>query len=74
MERSDTGRSDFRTGARTDLRPDSRGDTVTGWWSCTECGVDAELPGVDAGGVQVGCPDCDGVMAQSWAWDTARAA
>lgn len=54
---------------RSEGRPDT--GTVTGWWACADCGADAELPGLDVGGVQVRCPDCDGVMAQLWSWDVA---
>ena len=31
---------------------------TTAWWSCTGCGVDAELAAADLIGYEVPCPDC----------------
>jgi len=43
---------------------------TTGWWTCSDCGVDAALPALDTAGFLVGCPDCDGVMAEQWHWES----
>jgi hypothetical protein len=45
--------------------------TATGWWTCAECGIDAELPGPDTSGFHVPCPDCPGLMTEQWTWDPA---
>lgn len=42
---------------------------TTGWWTCSDCGVDAELSGADTARFRIACPDCDGVMAEQWRWD-----
>jgi hypothetical protein len=44
---------------------------TTGWWMCTQCGADAELPATDTAGFRVACPDCGGGMAEQWRWDAA---
>lgn len=38
------------------------------WWTCSDCGVDAELPSADTAGFRVACPDCDNVMTEQWHW------
>ncbi len=43
---------------------------ATGWWTCSECGVDAELPATETAGFRVACPDCDAAMAERWRWET----
>ncbi|WP_214404991.1 hypothetical protein [Pseudonocardia lacus] len=45
--------------------------TMTGWWSCSECAVEAELAVGATNGFQVPCPDCGGVMVEQWQWDAA---
>jgi hypothetical protein len=45
--------------------------TATGWWACSECGVEAELPAPDTLGLMVTCPDCAGEMQEQWYWDSA---
>lgn len=42
---------------------------TTGWWTCSDCGADAELPAPDTSGFLVACPDCPGAMAEQWSWD-----
>jgi uncharacterized paraquat-inducible protein A len=44
---------------------------TTGWWTCTDCGADAELPAADTAGFRVACPDCGGGMTEQWRWDPA---
>jgi hypothetical protein len=46
---------------------------TTGWWSCTDCGIEAELSAGATGGCQVPCPDCAGPMVEQWNWDAAAA-
>ena len=47
--------------------------TMTGWWACTGCGIEAELPiGVTAG-CEVPCPDCGNGMSEQWQWDATAA-
>jgi len=43
---------------------------TTGWWTCSDCGVEAELPGSETAGLHVLCPDCDGVLVELWTWET----
>jgi hypothetical protein len=43
----------------------------TGWWTCTQCGVDAELPEADTAGFRIACPDCGSGMSEQWRWDAA---
>lgn len=50
------------TGCRPPTHP-------TGWWTCLDCGVEAELPAPDTAGFLVPCPDCDREMAQLWSWE-----
>jgi hypothetical protein len=45
--------------------------TTTGWWSCPECAVDAELSDAATAGCEVPCPDCGGAMVEQWRWDAA---
>lgn len=42
-----------------------------GWWTCSECDAEAELPGPDTVGFEVRCPDCTGSMNEQWRWDAA---
>lgn len=42
---------------------------TTGWWTCTDCGIDAELPAPSTAGFAVACPDCDSPMTEQWQWD-----
>jgi hypothetical protein len=46
---------------------------TTGWWGCSGCSVDAELPVSATAGCQVPCPDCGEPMTESWSWETAAA-
>jgi len=45
--------------------------TTTGWWTCSACGAEAELPDTDTRGCLVSCPDCTGEMSEQWRWDAA---
>lgn len=45
--------------------------STTVWWTCQDCGVDAELPGFEGAGPAEPCPDCAGEMAEQWRWDSA---
>ena len=45
--------------------------TMTGWWTCAGCEIDAELPVAATAGCEVPCPDCGQGMAEQWCWDTA---
>lgn len=44
---------------------------TTAWWTCSECGGDAELPATETVGFEVVCPDCTGPMAEQWRWESA---
>jgi len=44
---------------------------TTGWWNCSDCPVEAELPIGATSGFQVPCPDCGGTMVEQWQWDAA---
>lgn len=44
---------------------------LIGWWTCAECGVEAELPASDTAGFVVACPDCDAEMVELWSWEPA---
>jgi uncharacterized paraquat-inducible protein A len=46
---------------------------TTGWWTCSGCGIDAELPIAATGGCEVPCPDCEDAMAEQWRWDAVAA-
>ncbi len=46
---------------------------MTGWWTCTGCGVDAALPATDTVGFVVECPDCAGSMVELWCWEAGAA-
>jgi predicted RNA-binding Zn-ribbon protein involved in translation (DUF1610 family) len=46
---------------------------TTGWWMCTGCGVEAELPVTATAGCEVPCPDCGEAMSESWRWDVLAA-
>jgi hypothetical protein len=46
---------------------------TTGWWTCSDCGADAELMSCDTTGFRVDCPDCAGLMAEQWRWENAAA-
>ncbi|MGH3569568.1 MAG: hypothetical protein ACRDRH_26860 [Pseudonocardia sp.] len=46
---------------------------TTGWWTCSDCGTDAELPDHDTATFRVACPDCAGTMAEQWRWETTAA-
>jgi hypothetical protein len=46
---------------------------VVSWWSCADCGVDVELPAIDAGGFLLICPDCPGALHELWRWEPAAA-
>jgi hypothetical protein len=46
---------------------------TTGWWMCTGCGVEAELPVSATSGCEVPCPDCAEPMAERWRWDALAA-
>ena len=48
------------------------GTSAIGWWACVDCGVDAELPGIDGLGFLVPCPECGEAMTEQWLWDGAR--
>ncbi|WP_156819361.1 hypothetical protein [Pseudonocardia sp. HH130630-07] len=41
------------------------------WCRCAGCGAEAELPAVDAAGVEVPCPDCADPMAVEFSWESA---
>ena len=43
------------------------------WWSCTDCGVEVELPAGDAAGFRLSCPDCPGSLNEMWSWEPAAA-
>jgi uncharacterized paraquat-inducible protein A len=45
--------------------------STTVWWTCLDCGVDAEMPAPDSAGGTVPCPDCTAEMAEQWRWDSA---
>jgi predicted RNA-binding Zn-ribbon protein involved in translation (DUF1610 family) len=46
---------------------------TTGWWVCTGCGVEAELPITATAGCEVPCPDCGEAMGESWRWEAVAA-
>jgi hypothetical protein len=46
---------------------------TTGWWTCSDCGVLAELADADTSGFCVTCPDCAGPMTEQWRWDQTAA-
>lgn len=48
--------------------------STTVWWSCPDCGVDAEISGPEGAAGAVPCPDCTAPMAEAWRWDAASAA
>ncbi len=43
------------------------------WWSCSDCGIDVELPAADTAGFVVPCPDCPGSLDELWRWEPAVA-
>lgn len=43
---------------------------TTGWWACSDCGVEAELPALETTGFRLACPDCDGELVELWSWET----
>jgi hypothetical protein len=47
--------------------------STTIWWTCPDCGVDAELAGPDHAPGLPACPDCEIPMAESWRWETVAA-
>ncbi|MGQ0574347.1 MAG: hypothetical protein ACT4RN_09105 [Pseudonocardia sp.] len=47
---------------------------TTGWWTCSDCGAEAELPASDTSGFRVPCPDCAGALTELWSWDGPRPA
>lgn len=50
---------------------DGMDTTMTGWWSCSGCAVEAELPVRATAGCEVPCPDCGDAMTEQWSWDAA---
>lgn len=46
---------------------------TTGWWTCSGCAVEAELPTTVTTGCEVPCPDCGSGMYEQWRWDAAAA-
>jgi hypothetical protein len=46
---------------------------TTVWWSCTDCGVDVELPVTGTAGFLLSCPDCTGSLHELWRWEPAAA-
>ena len=46
---------------------------TTVWWSCTDCGVDVELPATGTAGFLLSCPDCPGPLHELWRWEPAAA-
>ncbi len=55
----------------TNAQTADAGTSTVVWWTCLDCGVDAELAGSDGTGVAVPCPDCTADMAEQWRWDAA---
>lgn len=43
---------------------------TTGWWTCSDCGAEAELPDLETTGFRLACPDCEGVLVTLWSWET----
>jgi hypothetical protein len=57
-----------------DVRPESASPTSPDaivWWSCSECGTDAELSAAD--GFLPSCPDCSGSLHELWRWEPVAA-
>lgn len=59
------------TGLSFTLGPMDATMSTTVWWTCLDCGVDAEMPAPDSAGGTVPCPDCTAEMAEQWRWDSA---
>jgi hypothetical protein len=43
------------------------------WWSCAECGVDVELPAAESAAFLQPCPDCPGLLHQTWRFEPGAA-
>ena len=43
---------------------------ITGWWTCSGCGAEAELTDGDYSGYEMPCPDCDAGMTEWARWET----
>jgi hypothetical protein len=39
------------------------------WWTCSDCGVDVELPAGETAGYLLSCPDCPGSLHEMWCWE-----
>ena len=43
------------------------------WWTCSDCGVDVELPTGETAGFLLACPDCSGPLHEMWSWEPVAA-